>query len=81
MIRFWYTSKKLDLDACSVLTHSNYIMGWKYVMHVHAKLWMVRLCRVPHSNQDTQVSIESYHRPLKHWFSFETKGLRGHHID
>jgi len=34
-----------------------------------------------HSNQDTQVNIESYHGVLKHWFSLETKALKGHRID
>jgi hypothetical protein len=34
-----------------------------------------------HSNQDTQVSIESYHGTLKHWFSLETKGFKGYQID
>jgi uncharacterized membrane protein len=62
-------------------TYLNYIMGWKYVVHVHAELWIVGLCRVPHSNQDTQTSIKSYHEVLKHWFSLETKGLRGCHIN
>jgi hypothetical protein len=42
---------------------------------------MVRLCQVPHSNQDTQANIEFYHGALKCWFSFETKGLRGCHVD
>jgi hypothetical protein len=50
-------------------------------VHVHAKLWMVGFCRVPHSNQNTQASIDFYHAILKHWFSFETKGLRGHYIN
>jgi hypothetical protein len=36
---------------------------------------------MPHSNQDTQASIESYHGALKRWFSLETKGLRGRRID
>jgi hypothetical protein len=45
------------------------------------RLWMVGLRRVSHSNQDTQTSIESYHGALKHWFSLETKGLRGWRID
>ncbi len=38
-------------------------------------LWMVGLQRVPHLNQDTHASIESYHWALKRWFSLETKGL------
>ncbi len=36
---------------------------------------------MPHSNQDTQASIESYHGALKHWFSLETKGLQGRQIN
>jgi hypothetical protein len=28
------------------------------------ELWMVGVRRVPHSNQDTQASIESYHGSL-----------------
>jgi hypothetical protein len=46
-----------------------------------AKLWMVGVRRVPHSNQITQVSIESYHGALKHWFALNTKGLKGRRID
>jgi hypothetical protein len=42
---------------------------------------MVGFRRVPHSNQDTQASIKSYHRALKCWFSFKTKGLKRHHIE
>jgi len=36
---------------------------------------------MPHSNQDTQASIESYHGALKCWFSLETKSLKRHRID
>jgi hypothetical protein len=46
-----------------------------------AELWMVGVRRVPHSNQDTQVSIESYHSALKRWLVLDTKGLRGCRID
>jgi hypothetical protein len=46
-----------------------------------AELWMVGVQRVPHSNQNTQVNIESYHGALKHWFALDTKDLRGHRID
>ncbi len=35
-------------------------------------LWMVGLRQMPHSNQDTQTSIESYHGALKCWYSLET---------
>ncbi len=45
------------------------------------KLWMVGFQQVPCSNQDTQTNIKSYHNALKHWFSLDTKGLRGHWID
>jgi hypothetical protein len=34
-----------------------------------------------HSNQNTQTSIESYHRALKHWLSLATIGIRGWWID
>ncbi len=44
-------------------------------VNVHVNLWMVGFCRVPHSNQDTQTSIKSYHGILKWWLSFETKYL------
>jgi hypothetical protein len=46
-----------------------------------AKLWMVGVQRMPHSNQNIQVSIEWYHGVLKHWFALDTKGLKGHRID
>jgi hypothetical protein len=36
---------------------------------------------VPHSNQNTQVHIESCHAALKHWFALDKKGLKGHRID
>jgi hypothetical protein len=36
---------------------------------------------VPHSNQNTQANIESYHNALKHWRTFDTKGLKGRMID
>jgi hypothetical protein len=62
-------------------TYSNYIMGWKCVVHVHVEFWMVGLCWVPHLNQNTQANIESYHEVLKRWFFLETRGLRGHCID
>jgi len=44
-------------------------------------MWMVALCQMAHSNQNTQASIEFYHGTLKQWFSFETKFFKGHHID
>jgi hypothetical protein len=46
-----------------------------------AKLWMVVVQQVPHSNQDTQANIESYHGALKHRFALDTKGLRVRRID
>jgi hypothetical protein len=46
-----------------------------------AELWMVGVQRMPHSNQDTQAKIESYHGALKRWLALDTKGLRGHRID
>ncbi len=45
------------------------------------KLWMVGVWRVPHSHQNTKVSIDSYHGALKCWLAFDTKGLRGRRID
>jgi hypothetical protein len=45
------------------------------------KLWMVGVQKMPHSNQDTQMGIESYHGVLKYWFALDTRGLRGHRID
>jgi len=42
---------------------------------------MVRLWWVPHSNQNTQTSIEPQHGALKCWFSLETKGFQGQWID
>ncbi len=50
-------------------------------MHCVLKLWMIGFQHVPHSNQDTQVSIEFYHGTLKCWFSLKTKGLKGCQID
>jgi len=46
-----------------------------------AKLWMVGIQKVPHSNQDTQASIESYHGVLKRWFVLDRKSFKGHKID
>jgi len=46
-----------------------------------AKLWMAGVRRMPHSNQNTQASIESYHGVLKHWLALDTKGLKGCRID
>jgi hypothetical protein len=50
-------------------------------VHCVLELWIIDLWCMPHSNQDTQVSIESYHGALKHWFSLKTKGLKRHQID
>jgi len=50
-------------------------------MFTFAELWMVGVRRVPHSNQNTQASIESYHGALKRWLAFDTKGFRGRRID
>jgi hypothetical protein len=44
------------------------------------ELWMVGVRKVPHSNQNTQASIESYHGVLKCWFALDTKGLRRHRL-
>ncbi len=50
-------------------------------MFMLAKLWMVGVLRVPHSNQDTPTNIKSYHGALKRWFALDTKGLRGRRLD
>ncbi len=51
------------------------------IVFMFVELWMVGVRRVPHSNQDTQASIESYHGALKHWLTLDTKGFRGHKIN
>jgi len=45
------------------------------------ELWIGGVRTVPHSNQDTKASIESYHGALKCWLVFYTKGLKGCTID
>jgi hypothetical protein len=50
-------------------------------MFMFAELWMVGVQRVPTSNQDTQVSIESYHGVLKRWLALYIKGFKGRRID
>ncbi len=45
------------------------------------ELWIVGVRKVPHFNEDTQTSIESYHGALKRWLALDTKGLRGRRID
>jgi hypothetical protein len=50
-------------------------------MFMFAKLWMVGVQQMPHSNQNTQANIESYLNALKHWFVLNTKGFRGCRID
>jgi hypothetical protein len=42
---------------------------------------MVGVQQMPHSNQDTQANIESYHDVLKCWFILNTKSFRRHRID
>ncbi len=44
-------------------------------------LWTVGTRRVPHSNMDTQSSIESYHGALKRWLSTDVRGLQGRRVD
>ena len=34
-------------------------------------MYIVDYCWNPHSNQDTQASIESYHAVLKHWMQID----------
>jgi hypothetical protein len=50
-------------------------------MFMSVELWMVGVRRMPHSNQDTQASIESYHGALKRWLALDIKGLKGCRID
>jgi hypothetical protein len=50
-------------------------------MFMFAKLWTMDVQKMPHSNQDPQANIESYHDVLKRWFALNTKGLRGRRID
>ncbi len=52
-----------------------------YCVFMFVELWMVGVQKVPHFNQDTQVSIESYHGALKCWFALDTKGFKGRRID
>jgi hypothetical protein len=47
------------------------------IVFVVVKLWLIGLWRLPHSNQDTQVCIRSYHGALKHWFSWNKRTLEG----
>ncbi len=56
-------------------TYSNYIMGWKYVVHVHAKLWMVGfvVCCIQIKTHKPAYSLII--GALKCWFSLETKGV------
>ncbi len=42
---------------------------------------MVGLCHIPHLNQDTQSSIESYHGALNFLLYLEIKSLKGRHIN
>ncbi len=42
---------------------------------------MVNVRKMPHSNQDTQANIESYHGVLKCGFVLNTKGLGRRKID
>jgi hypothetical protein len=50
-------------------------------MFMFVELWMVGVRKMPHSSQDTQASIESYHGALTRWFVLDTKSFRGHRID
>jgi len=50
-------------------------------MFMFVELWMVGVQRVPHSNQNIQTSIESYHGVVKHWFALDTKGFKGCRIN
>jgi hypothetical protein len=54
-----FPSKYGCIISCMLTFHaySIYVMGSKYVVHVHVELWMVRLHQMSHSNQNTQASI------------------------
>jgi len=56
---------------------NTYTIIYGCTLYLIVNLWMVGFGRVPHSNQNTQTSIESYHGALKCWFSLETKGFQG----
>jgi hypothetical protein len=44
-------------------------------------MYLVGHRRNPHSNQDTQASIESYHAALKRWMKIDNHQLRGRRMD
>ena len=44
-------------------------------------MYLVGHRRNPHSNQDTQASIESYHAALKQWIKIDNHQLRGRRLD
>jgi hypothetical protein len=50
-------------------------------MFMFVELLMVSVRRMPHSNQNTQVNIESHQGALNRWLIFDTKGLKGRKID
>ena len=45
------------------------------------EMYLVGHRRNPHSNQDTQASIESYHAALKRWMKIDNHQLRGRRLD
>ena len=44
-------------------------------------MWTKGVRRIPHTEQDTNSFIESYHKAMKGWLGFTTKGLRGRRLD
>jgi hypothetical protein len=53
--------------------YKNYFMALICNLHVHVNLCVVGLYQMPHSNQDTQASIKSYHGALKQMVFFLNK--------
>ncbi|KAG0593276.1 hypothetical protein KC19_1G317700 [Ceratodon purpureus] len=45
------------------------------------QMYLIGHRRNPHSNQDTQASIESYHAALKRWMKIDNHQLRGRRMD
>ena len=45
------------------------------------EMYLVGQLKNPHSNQNTQASIESYHAALKQWIKIENHKLQGQRMD
>jgi hypothetical protein len=55
------------MDACSLAYIFKLHHGLKVCCACPCRALDGWLCQIPHSNQDTQPSMESYHGVLKHW--------------